>query len=277
MVSVIVGRHAQALGQPDGHGGRRQHGGHLAPELLGQDGADVDGGDPQGRASGCRPPPRPPRRPPAGPAGPGRPPGARPPGAPGPGGSAPHSPHRHRRARPGADGRPGGRPARWRGPAGWRGPDRAPTAVARRPVADRGRTAAVALAFGARGSGASPRSSPAGSSSSAVRSVVGRGAGAGPVGVGALGQVAVGHPPSRPRPEHPVEHVGQVGDGLDGPRRAVVVPQDRTGGGGERPEAPRPDLEPEAVGHHVLDLVGLVEDHDLVVGQHRPPLARWAP
>ena len=83
----------------------------------------------------------------------------------------------------------------------------------------------------------------------------------------AVGQVAVGHPAAGPRPEYPVEDVGEVGHGLDGTRGPVVVTQDGARGDGQGPEPPGTDLEAEAVGHHVLDLVGLVEHHHLVLGQ----------
>ena len=43
-----------------------------------------------------------------------------------------------------------------------------------------------------------------------------------------------------------------------------------TGGGGQGPEPTGADLHPEAVGHHLLDLVGLVEDDHLVGREHGP-------
>ena len=58
---------------------------------------------------------------------------------------------------------------------------------------------------------------------------------------------------------HAGDPVGAVGAG-DGP-----------GHGGQGPEPPRGDLGAERRRHHLLDLVGLVEDHHLVLGQDGAP------
>ena len=45
----------------------------------------------------------------------------------------------------------------------------------------------------------------------------------------------------------------------------------RAGRRGQGAEATRGDLDAQARGHHLLELVGLVEDDDVVLGQHGPP------
>ena len=47
--------------------------------------------------------------------------------------------------------------------------------------------------------------------------------------------------------------------------------------GDDGTEAARRDLDPEARGHDLLELVGLVEDDDVVVGQHRPAAGQVRP
>ena len=58
-------------------------------------------------------------------------------------------------------------------------------------------------------------------------------------------------------------------------RRRVV--EERAGRGHERAEPAGGDLDPEARRHDLFELVGLVEDHDVVLGSTTPPLARCAP
>ena len=51
-------------------------------------------------------------------------------------------------------------------------------------------------------------------------------------------------------------------------RLGLVLAHQRAGRVGQGPEAAGGDLDPQARGHHLLQLVGLVEDHHVVLGQH---------
>ena len=67
------------------------------------------------------------------------------------------------------------------------------------------------------------------------------------------------------RTEDPLEEVTEIGyriRGVDRARRSRI--EERSGRGGQRSEPARPDLHTETVGHHLLDLMGLVEDDHLV-------------
>ena len=61
------------------------------------------------------------------------------------------------------------------------------------------------------------------------------------------------------------QHIGEIDDA--GEQRRVVddAPHDP----GERHETPRGKLDADGVAHHVLDDMGLVEDHHVVLGQDR--------
>ena len=66
-----------------------------------------------------------------------------------------------------------------------------------------------------------------------------------------------------------MEHISEVGHCFDGlPGSFVVGVDNGTGGDRQGPEPSGSYFEPQAVGHHILDLVGLIEHHDLVFGQH---------
>ena len=74
------------------------------------------------------------------------------------------------------------------------------------------------------------------------------------------------HAPSHERRQHRVEAVGHLGDTVD--HTAVVVADQPACRLGEGTEASGGDLHAQRLGHHVLDGVGLVEDHDVVLGKH---------
>ncbi len=79
------------------------------------------------------------------------------------------------------------------------------------------------------------------------------------------------HPSSRERLERAGEEGGELSDLVGRLRAGSRTLEEWTGSRGERPEAAGPDLHSEAVGHHLFDRVGLVEDHHRVGREHRPP------
>ena len=84
-----------------------------------------------------------------------------------------------------------------------------------------------------------------------------------------------GHPGPSQRLDDPLPHVAHLGHGLDDGVGPVV--DEAAGRGGQRPEPPGPDLGAQAVGHDLFDLVGLVEDDDVVGREHHAPAGQVGP
>ena len=90
-------------------------------------------------------------------------------------------------------------------------------------------------------------------------------------------QLGTGYPLPGQRPQGPCQDVTQLGDRLDrvDPGRRRI--DEGACRGGEGPEPAGPDLHAQAVGHDLLHLVGLVEDHDLMGREHRTPAGQVGP
>ena len=90
---------------------------------------------------------------------------------------------------------------------------------------------------------------------------------------GGLGDPVTGEGAQDPVPQ--IADGGHPLGGVEGSRRRRV--EQRPGGGGQGPEAAGTDLHTEAVGHHLLHLVGLVEHHHLMGREHSAPAGQVGP